>query len=143
MAGTFESRLEILDVAIGERCVVYSTPDRIEAPNWSPDGLWIAVSDKSTPDRKSCIHILPAEGGTPRVVAKLFGGRRPAHEARRSGRLSRRPVEVPVSQRTPLLRDDGAIGERRQISAMKGRDFDDQKREWIRPNPRQPLINPL
>lgn len=34
----------------------------------SPDGKWIAVSDKTDPDGKSRISILPAEGGTPRLV---------------------------------------------------------------------------
>jgi TolB protein len=35
---------------------------------FSPDGKSIAVSDKSDPDGKSRIWILPAEGGTPRLV---------------------------------------------------------------------------
>ena len=34
----------------------------------SPDGRWIVVSDKSEPDGKSRISVLPAEGGTPRLV---------------------------------------------------------------------------
>jgi Tol biopolymer transport system component len=34
----------------------------------SPDGKWIVVSDKSAPDGLSRISILPAEGGTPRLV---------------------------------------------------------------------------
>jgi TolB protein len=34
----------------------------------SPDGKWIVVSDKTDPDGKSRISILPAEGGTPRLV---------------------------------------------------------------------------
>ncbi len=33
-----ESRLEVIAIATGEREVVYSTRDRIEAPNWSRDG---------------------------------------------------------------------------------------------------------
>ena len=35
---------------------------------FSPDGKWIAISDKSGPDGKSRIWILPAEGGPPRLV---------------------------------------------------------------------------
>jgi TolB protein len=34
----------------------------------SPDGRWIVISDKSAPDGKSRISILPAEGGTPRLI---------------------------------------------------------------------------
>ncbi|MDE2163210.1 MAG: TolB family protein [Alphaproteobacteria bacterium] len=34
----------------------------------SPDGRLIVVSDKSDPDGKSRIHVLPADGGTPRLV---------------------------------------------------------------------------
>jgi TolB protein len=105
-----QSLLEVLDIASGERRVVYRTSDHIEAPNWSrdgsyflfnsrgllyrlpaaggtpqqietgpldclnndhgfsPDGKAIVVSDKSDPDGKSRIWILPAEGGTPRLV---------------------------------------------------------------------------
>ncbi len=32
------SRLETLDVATGQRRIVFSTPEGIEAPNWTPDG---------------------------------------------------------------------------------------------------------
>lgn len=35
---------------------------------YSPDGREIVVSDKSEPDGKSRLHILPAEGGQPRAV---------------------------------------------------------------------------
>lgn len=35
---------------------------------FSPDGQWLAISDQSTPDRKSRVHILPAQGGTPRLI---------------------------------------------------------------------------
>jgi TolB protein len=35
---------------------------------FSPDGKWIAVSDKSNADGKSRIWVLPALGGTPRLV---------------------------------------------------------------------------
>ena len=32
------SNLEILDIDTGNRRIVYSTPDSIQAPNWTPDG---------------------------------------------------------------------------------------------------------
>lgn len=32
------SNLEILDLASGEREIIYSVPDSIQAPNWTPDG---------------------------------------------------------------------------------------------------------
>jgi len=34
----------------------------------SPDGRWIAISDKSGPDGKSRISVMPAQGGMPRLV---------------------------------------------------------------------------
>ncbi|HEY0759272.1 MAG TPA: hypothetical protein VGD59_08465 [Acidisarcina sp.] len=34
----------------------------------SPDGKLLAISDQSSPDGKSRIYIVPAEGGTPRLV---------------------------------------------------------------------------
>jgi Tol biopolymer transport system component len=49
MIETFESQLEILDVASGERRVVYRTPDHIEAPNWSPDGRRLAFVGYGAP----------------------------------------------------------------------------------------------
>jgi len=40
-----ESRLEIFNIATGDRSVVHRAPVRFEAPNWfphpSPDGRWI------------------------------------------------------------------------------------------------------
>lgn len=35
---------------------------------YSPDGKWIVVSDQTSPDNQSRIHILPAAGGAPRLV---------------------------------------------------------------------------
>ena len=35
------SRLEILDIETGARKVIYSTPNHIEAPNWSRDGKFL------------------------------------------------------------------------------------------------------
>ncbi len=35
------SRLELLNVATGERKVIYTTKDHIEAPNWSKDGKYL------------------------------------------------------------------------------------------------------
>ena len=36
------SLLEIVDVTTGERTVVKEFPFLIEAPNWTPDGRWVA-----------------------------------------------------------------------------------------------------
>jgi len=36
--GAIGSVLEVMDVATGNRKIIYSTPDVIEAPNWMPDG---------------------------------------------------------------------------------------------------------
>jgi Tol biopolymer transport system component len=40
------SRLETMDVDTGERQVVYSTPDVIEAPNWTRDGSALIYNSK-------------------------------------------------------------------------------------------------
>jgi Tol biopolymer transport system component len=34
----------------------------------SPDGEWLAISDQSSDDHKSRVYIVPAKGGTPRLV---------------------------------------------------------------------------
>jgi len=104
------SALEVIEFSTGIRTVVHRAEERIEAPNWSPDGRclvfnslgllyrlpraggvpvkidtgaldrlnndhgfspdgkWIALSDKSEPDGKSRIWVIPADGGTPQLV---------------------------------------------------------------------------
>jgi Tol biopolymer transport system component len=105
-----ESTLEVIEVATGERRIVYRSLSHFEAPNWSPDGLlllfnsngrlytippdgdlptlldtgfadrcnndhgisfdgkWLAISH--SPDDRSLIYVLPATGGTPRLVTQ-------------------------------------------------------------------------
>lgn len=105
-----KSALEVIEFSTGVRTVVHRANERIEAPNWSPDGRyllfnsmgllyrlpvsggepvkmdtgaldklnndhgyspdgkWIAISDKSGADGKSRIWIIPAEGGKPRLI---------------------------------------------------------------------------
>ena len=40
------SILEVLDVTNGNRTVVKEFPYRIEAPNWTPDGTYIYLSER-------------------------------------------------------------------------------------------------
>ncbi len=42
---TLGSRLEILDIASGERRVIYTTPYSIQAPNWTRDGASLIFND--------------------------------------------------------------------------------------------------
>ena len=107
------STLEIVPIASGDRRAIYCVDDRIEAPNWSPDGSyflfnrrgriyqlpvkggepqvvdtgfanrcnndhglsadgkWLAISDQSQAGGKSLIYVLPATGGTPKLVTPL------------------------------------------------------------------------
>ena len=64
-----ESTLETVDVTSAYRAVVYHTTDHIEAPNWSPDGQWLAISDQTRGgDNQSRVYILPMAGGEPRQL---------------------------------------------------------------------------
>lgn len=40
------NRLEVYDLETRSHKTVREFPYRIEAPNWSPDGTWIGISDK-------------------------------------------------------------------------------------------------
>lgn len=57
-----ESTLEIVPIDSADRRVVYHTADRIEAPNWSRDGLYLLFN------RKGRICKLPVTGGEPQVL---------------------------------------------------------------------------
>jgi Tol biopolymer transport system component len=57
-----ESRLEVLSIATGEREVVYTTRDHIEAPNWSRDGRFFLFNQGGQ------LYSLPREGGQPVLV---------------------------------------------------------------------------
>jgi TolB protein len=53
------SRLEILNIANGNRKVIYEVPDRLEAPNWMPDGKKLLFNEEGS------LYTIPVEGGTP------------------------------------------------------------------------------
>lgn len=59
---TIESLLEVMDLATKARLVVYRTPGRIEAPNWSPDGSYLVFN------REGLLYRLPVEGGEPALI---------------------------------------------------------------------------
>ena len=56
------STLEIVPIASGDRRVVYATPGRIEAPNWTRDGQWLLFN------RDGHMLRMPAKGGRPEVI---------------------------------------------------------------------------
>ncbi len=64
-----ESTLEAVEVESRERRVIYQTPGRIEAPNWSPDGKWIIFNGEGR------IYRLPSAGGEPQIVETGFANR--------------------------------------------------------------------
>ncbi len=53
------SRLEIMNVADGDRKVIYESKGRFEAPNWMPDGKKLLFNDHGS------LYTIPAEGGIP------------------------------------------------------------------------------
>jgi TolB protein len=53
------SRLEIVDVADGNREVIYESKGRFEAPNWMPDGKKLLFNDHGS------LFTIPIEGGQP------------------------------------------------------------------------------
>jgi len=53
------SRLEILDVANGNRQVIHESPGRFEAPNWMPDGKKLLFNEGGF------LYTIPITGGTP------------------------------------------------------------------------------
>ncbi|HYJ37532.1 MAG TPA: biopolymer transporter TolR [Chitinophagaceae bacterium] len=54
------SHLEILEVATGERKIIYSSPDPLEAPNWTPDGDALIYNSKGLLYRLSLRSLQPA-----------------------------------------------------------------------------------
>ncbi len=54
-----ESTLEAVPIASGDRRVIYHTKDRIEAPNWTPDGRSFIFNSNGR------IYQLPVSGGRP------------------------------------------------------------------------------
>jgi TolB protein len=63
------SALELVTVNSTDRTVVYSTPGRIEAPNWSRDGASLLFN------RDGKIERIAATGGTPQVIDTGFATR--------------------------------------------------------------------
>ncbi len=59
---TLYSTLEIVPIESGDRRVVYATPGRLEAPNWTHDGAWLLFN------RDGRIERLPLTGGTPERI---------------------------------------------------------------------------
>jgi Tol biopolymer transport system component len=57
-----ESQLEVLSIDTGERRVVYTTRDHIEAPNWSRDGKALLFNTSGK------LYSIPVEGGKPRHI---------------------------------------------------------------------------
>lgn len=56
------SRLEILDTETGDRQVIYSTTNHIEAPNWSRDGKFLIYNSEGK------LHKFDLAKGTPEVI---------------------------------------------------------------------------
>lgn len=64
-----ESTLETIPIASFDRRVVYHTPGRIEAPNWSPDGKTLIYNSKGR------LYKIPVEGGIPKIIPSGFASR--------------------------------------------------------------------
>lgn len=67
--GKLYSMLETVSVASTDRRVVYATPGRIEAPNWTHDGKWLLFN------RDGRIEQIPSTSGTPKVIDTGFAVR--------------------------------------------------------------------
>jgi Tol biopolymer transport system component len=83
---------------------------------FSPDGQWLAVSDRSQGDGRSTIYVLPSAGGTPRrVTAKAPSywhgwspdGRRLAYCAERGGAFDVYTIAVEGGEETRLTSAPG------------------------------------
>lgn len=59
---TLYSALEVVTVASADRHVVYIAPERLEAPNWMPDGKALLFN------RNGRIEKIPVTGGSPQVL---------------------------------------------------------------------------
>ena len=63
------STLETVTIASTDRRVVYVTPGRIEAPNWTPDGSSLIFNQNGH------IYRIPAAGGAPELIDTGFANR--------------------------------------------------------------------
>ncbi|HWK06206.1 MAG TPA: hypothetical protein VNS58_21340 [Puia sp.] len=59
------SRLEILDIADGNRKVIHEAPGRFEAPNYLPDGKKLLFNEGGL------LYTIPIEGGAPQKLKEL------------------------------------------------------------------------
>jgi Tol biopolymer transport system component len=66
---TLYSTLETISVASTDRRVVYVAPERLEAPNWMPDGKTLLFN------RNGRIEKISVTGGTPQVIDTGFAVR--------------------------------------------------------------------
>ena len=69
------SDVSIVDVATGKVTLFANTPAAENAPLFSPDGKWIAVSVSDNPPRwaqSGTIQIFPAAGGRPKTLAASY-----------------------------------------------------------------------
>src|SRR5581483_10735316 len=67
--------LSLLDVSSGNAKPLANTPAAEFSPLYSPDGQWIAFVASDNPpswgtDQR--VHVVPAQGGTPRALAETF-----------------------------------------------------------------------
>src|SRR6267142_877575 len=68
-ASTLYSTLEIITVASTDRRVVYVAPERLEAPNWWPDGKTLLFN------RNGHIERIAVTGQTPQIIDTGFAAR--------------------------------------------------------------------
>jgi Tol biopolymer transport system component len=64
-----ESTLETVPIASKDRRAVYHVRDRIEAPNWTPDGQQLVFNQRGR------LYRLPARGGSPTLIDTGFAQR--------------------------------------------------------------------
>ncbi len=57
-----ESTLEVVPISSGDRRVIHHTKDRIEAPNWTPDGQSVIFNSNGR------LYRLPIAGGRPQLI---------------------------------------------------------------------------
>jgi len=66
---SIESTLETIAIASFDRRVVYHTRSHIEAPNWTPDGMWLIYNSGGL------LYRIPPAGGNPEHIPTGFASR--------------------------------------------------------------------